>query len=79
VLPEPAPPLNVRAAAALFDRLFHGRRRARIQDLVDDSCRAGTDTRDSRQGAAGPGQIRQRHVEREDRDSGPLVAEHLLL
>ena len=79
MLPKPTPPLNVRAAAALFDRPFNGRRPARLQDLVDDSCRAGPDAGDARQGAVRPDQIGQRHVEREDRGGGPLVAEHLLL
>ena len=77
--PKLASPLDVCAAVALFDRLFDGRRLAGLQNLADDSCRAGPDAGDPRQRAVRADQIGQRHVEREDRRGGPLVAEHLLL
>ena len=57
VPPKLASPLDVCAAVAPFDRVFDGRRLAGLQNLADDSRRAGPDTGDPRQRAVRADQI----------------------
>ena len=48
VPPKLSSPLDVCAAVALVDRAFDGRRFAGLENLADDPCRAGPNTRDPR-------------------------------